>query len=73
MATLQMIRTKDGYVITDEHGTSFATLSVAAGQPIYWEVYRDLYWDDYRDPRLPDVTGIFLRGVLSAYGALRQN
>lgn len=65
MATLQMICTKNGYAITDEHGTSFATFSVAAGQPIFRDVYRD--------PRLPDVTSIFLRGVLSAYGALRQD
>lgn len=65
IATLQMICTHDGYAITDEHGTSFATFSVAAGQSIYL--------DAYRDPRLPDVTSIFLRGVLSAYGALRQD
>lgn len=58
---LRMICTKEGYAITDEHGTTFASFSVAAGQPIFM--------DAYRDPKQPDVTSIFLRGVLAAYRA----
>lgn len=63
MALLQMICTDDGYAITDEHGTQFASFSIAAGQPIFR--------DAYRLPSMPDVTSIFLRGVLVAYGAMR--
>lgn len=61
MAILQMICTDEGYAITDEYGTTFASFSVAAGQPIFM--------DPYRNPQHPDVASIFLRGVLAAYRA----
>lgn len=63
MAVLKMICTDDGYAITDECGTMFITFSVSAG--------RRIYMDAYRDPHKPDLTSIFLRGVLVAHDAMR--
>lgn len=61
---LKMICTDDGYAITDEFGMEFATFSIEAGKSIYL--------DQYRNPGTPDVTSIFLRGVLVAYSALKS-